>query len=50
MVLKLGHFRKQVTNTWKILMYDAGEGSNRSVRPIIYNMKYYKQSKRKGTS
>ena len=26
MVLKLGHFGKQVTNEWKVLKSDAGDG------------------------
>jgi hypothetical protein len=30
MVLKLGHFGKQIRNTWKVMKYGAGEGWRRS--------------------
>jgi hypothetical protein len=26
MMLKLGHFRKEIRNTWKVFKCDAGEG------------------------
>ena len=35
MALKLGHFGKQNTNTWKFLKCDAGEGWRRSVALIV---------------
>jgi hypothetical protein len=35
LVLKLGHFRKQIRNTWKVLKYDVGEGWRRSVGLIM---------------
>jgi len=35
MVLKLGHFREQIRNTWKVLKCGAGEGWRRSVGPIM---------------
>jgi hypothetical protein len=31
MVLKLGHFGKYITNSWKVLKCDAREGWRRSV-------------------
>jgi hypothetical protein len=30
MVLKVGYFGKQITNSWNILKYGAGEGQKRS--------------------
>jgi hypothetical protein len=35
MVLKLGHFRKQIRNTLKVMKSDAGEGCKRSVGLIM---------------
>jgi len=32
MVLKLGHFGEQITNTWKVLKCGAGEGWTDRVR------------------
>jgi hypothetical protein len=34
-VLKLGHFRKRIRNTWNILKYGAREGWRKSVGPIV---------------
>jgi len=34
MVIKLGHSRKQIRNTWKVLKCDVGEGWRRSAAPI----------------
>ena len=46
MVLKLGHFGESIRNTWKFLKCSAGEGWRRSVRPIVWEMKYYIESRR----
>jgi hypothetical protein len=35
MVLKLGHFEKDIRNTFKVLKYGAGEGWRRSVGSIV---------------
>jgi len=35
MVLKLGHFGKQIKNTWEVLKCGAGEGRRRSVGEIV---------------
>jgi hypothetical protein len=35
MVLKLGCFGQQIRKTWKVLKCGAGEGSRRSVGPIM---------------
>jgi hypothetical protein len=35
MVLKLGHFRKYISNTWKVLKCGAGEGWKRLGGPIM---------------
>jgi hypothetical protein len=43
-VLKLGHFEKEIRNTWKVLKCGAGEGWRRSVGPIKWKMKYYRES------
>jgi len=40
MVLKLGHFGKEIRNTWKILKCGAGEGWRRSGGTIAREMKY----------
>jgi hypothetical protein len=34
MVLKIGHFEKQIRDVWKVLKCDAGEGW-RSVGPTV---------------
>jgi hypothetical protein len=34
MVLKIGHFEKEIRNTWKVLKCGAGVGWRRSVRLI----------------
>ena len=39
-VLKLGHFCKWMTNTWKILECGVGEGWRKSVGPIVCELKY----------
>jgi hypothetical protein len=43
----LGHFRKQIRNTWKVLKCGAEEEWRRSVEPM---RKYYIESKRRGIS
>jgi hypothetical protein len=35
MVLRLGHFEKQIRNTWKALKCGAGEEWRRSAGPIV---------------
>jgi hypothetical protein len=51
MVLKPGHFRKQIRNTWKVLKRGAAEGWRRSVRQTeLERKKYYKESRRTGIS
>jgi hypothetical protein len=41
-VLKIGHFRKQIRNTWKVLKCGGGEGGRISVGLIMSKMsKYY---------
>jgi hypothetical protein len=35
MLLKLGHFRKQIRNSWKVLKCGAGEGWRKSVRSVM---------------
>jgi hypothetical protein len=39
MVLKVGHFRRQIRNAWKVLKCGTGEGWRRSVGPIVYEIK-----------
>jgi hypothetical protein len=34
-VLKCGHFGKEIRNTWKVLKCGAGEGWRRSFEPIV---------------
>jgi len=43
MVLRLGHFGKYIRNTLKVLTCGAVEGWRRSVRPIVWEMKCYKE-------
>jgi hypothetical protein len=51
MVLKTGHFKKYIKNTWMVLKRGAGEGWKRSVGAIVCEMKkYHKESKRQKTS
>jgi hypothetical protein len=51
MVLEIGHFRKEIRNTWKGSKCGAGEGCRRSVGPIVYKMKKpYTESRRRGIS
>jgi hypothetical protein len=51
MVLKRGHFGKQIRNTCEVLKCDAGEGWRRSVGPLLGEMKkYYTESRRRGIS
>jgi hypothetical protein len=38
MALKLGHFSKQIRNTWKVLKCGAGEGWKKSVGLKISEM------------
>jgi len=45
MVLKIRHFGKHIRNTLKVLKRGAGE-EWRSVRLIVWKMKYCKESKR----
>jgi hypothetical protein len=48
MVLNLGHFEKQIRNTWEVLESGAGEGWRRSFGPIMRKMmKYHKESMRR---
>jgi hypothetical protein len=35
MVLKLGHFGKQIRNAWEVLKCGAAEGWRRSAGPIV---------------
>jgi hypothetical protein len=35
MVLKRGHFGKEIRNTWKVLKCGVGEEWRRSVGPIV---------------
>jgi hypothetical protein len=35
MVLKLGHFRKEIRNTWKVMKCDAGEGWRRCLLKYV---------------
>ena len=37
-MLKLGRFRQQIRNTWKVLKCGAGEGWRRLVGPIMWEM------------
>jgi hypothetical protein len=39
MVLKLGHFRKKIRNTWNVLKCIAGEGWRKSVGLIVQGRK-----------
>jgi hypothetical protein len=51
MLLKLGHFREWIRNTWAVLECGAGEGWRSSVGQTMEEMKkYYKTSRRKGIS
>ena len=51
MVLKLGRFGQQITNTWKVLKCGAEEGWRRSVGPTMCEMKkYYLESRSRGIS
>ena len=49
MVLKLGYFGN-IWNTSQVLKCSFGEGWRRSVGPIVREMKYYVESRRKGMS
>jgi hypothetical protein len=50
MVLKFGHFRKYIRNTWKVFKCGAGEGW-KSVGPLVWEMKKcYIESRRRGIS
>jgi hypothetical protein len=48
-MLKLGHSGKWIRNTWKVLKCGA-EGWKRSVGLIVWEMKYYTESRRTGIS
>ena len=48
MVLKLGRFGKWIRNKWKGLKCGGGKGWTRSVRPIMSEMKYYKEPRKRG--
>jgi hypothetical protein len=51
MVLKLGYFRTEIKNTFKVFKCGAGEGWSRSVGLIEWEIrKSYIQSRRKETS
>jgi hypothetical protein len=51
MVLSVGHIRKEIRNTGKVLKCGAGEGWKRSVRMILCKMKtFYVESRWKGIS
>jgi len=39
MVLKLGHFRKEIRNTWKVMKCDAGVGWRRCLLKHIIDGK-----------
>jgi len=41
MVLKIGHFRKYIRNTLKVLKRGAGEDWKSSFWPIVFEMKKY---------
>ena len=49
MVLKLGQFWKYIKTTLEVLKCD-GEGWRESVGPIVWKVRYYKQTRRRGTS
>jgi len=48
MVLKLGHFGKEIRNAWKVLKYGAVEGWRRLIGPIARKMMFYAEYRRKG--
>jgi len=50
MVLKLGHFQEKIRNTSKVLKCEAEEGWRRSVGLIVWEMRYYIESRRRGIS
>jgi len=50
MVLKIGYFVKQTRNTSKVLKRGAGEGGRRSVDSIMWEMKKYHESRKRGIS
>jgi len=39
---------KSIRNTWKVLKCDAEKGRKRSVGPIVWEMKVYKESRQRG--
>jgi hypothetical protein len=48
-VLKLGHYRKQIGNACEVLKCGAEKGRKESVVPIVREMrKYYEKSKSRG--
>jgi hypothetical protein len=49
-VLKFGHFGRYIANILDVFECGAGEGRRRSVGSIVWKMKYYMKSRRKGTS
>jgi len=50
-VLKLGHFREQIRNSFKVLQFDDAEVSRRSAESIVEKLsRYYTQTRNKGTS
>jgi hypothetical protein len=50
MELKLGLCREKVRYTWEVLKCCAGEGWRRSVGPVVREMKFYEESRRRRTS
>ena len=48
MVLKIGRFGKWIRNDREVLKCGSGKGWTRSVRPIMSEMKYYKESREIG--
>jgi len=48
MMLKIGRFGKWFRNDWEVLKCGGSKGWTRSVRPIISETEYYKESRRRG--
>jgi hypothetical protein len=47
-VLKLGHFGKQIRNNWKVFKCGVGEGWRLSFGSNVGEMEYNKGSRRRG--